>query len=244
MVELLRKHIGLYILMKWNKILSFVHVLKKVKIKGTYLYNAMTYRVRLFYIGLLLLGLVALSACSQQSNLTPSQNNPIKIGTSISLSGDFAADGKALQQGYQLWQEAVNKQGGLLGRQVQFDFLKDDSTTTQVTANYQKMISVNHDDLIVGPYSTSLTIAASIVAKHYNRVLIEGAGVAPKVFSQGFNDLFSVSLSATNYLKSFVYFILSLPLAQRPHTVAYATSDDFFTQPQVDAARALLEREA
>ena len=43
-------------------------------------------------------------------------------------------------------------------------------------------------------------------------------------------------------MKSFVDFILSLPQAQRPHTVAYATSDDFFTQPQVDTAKTLLEK--
>ncbi len=208
------------------------------------MYNTMTYPAKLLYIGLtLLLGLVGLSACSQQSSQTPSQNtNPIKIGASISVSGDFAADGKVLQQGYQLWQDTVNKQGGLLGRQIQFDFLNDNSTQGQVTANYQKMISVNHDDLVVGPFSTGLTIAASVVAKRHNYAFVEGVGTAPKVFSQGFNDLFSVSLPATSYLKSFVDFILSLPQTQRPHTVAYATSDDFFTQPQVDTAKTLLEK--
>ena len=161
------------------------------------MYNAIAYPAKFLHIGLLLLlGLVALSACSQSSGTTPSGGNstPIRIGASISLSGDFTADGKALQQGYQLWQDAVNKQGGLLGRPVQFDFLKDDSTKAQVTTNYQKMISVNHDDLVVGPFSTSLTIPASIVVKHYNYAFVEGAGTAPKVFSQGFNNLFSVSL--------------------------------------------------
>ena len=203
------------------------------------------YPAKLLHVGLLLiLSLVGLSACSQSSGTSPSGDTtrPIKIGVSISLAGDFAADGKALQQGYQLWQDTVNKQGGLLGRQVQFDFLKDDSTKTQVTTNYQKMISVNQDDLVVGPFSTSLTIPASIVAKHYNYAFVEGAGTAPKVFSQGFHNLFSVSLSATSYLQSFVSFILSLPQAIRPHTVAYATSDDFFTQPQVDTAKAALEK--
>ena len=204
----------------------------------------MAYPAKLLYVGLiLLLGLVGLSACAQQSSQTPSQNtNPIKIGASISVSGDFAADGKALQQGYQLWQDTVNKQGGLLARPVQFDFLKDDSSQAQVTKNYQKMISVNHDDLVIGPFSSTLTVAASFVAKHYNYALVEGSGAAPKVFSQRFNNLFSVSLSVANYLTSFADFVLSLPQAQRPQTVAYASSDDFFTQPQIDTAKKLLEK--
>ncbi len=188
-----------------------------------------------------LISLVVLPACSL-SNPAPIQNaNPIIIGASISTSGDLAEDGKALLRGYQLWQDAVNNRGGLLGRPVKFDFMDDDSTPDKVTANYQQMITQNHDDLVLGPYSTLLTIPASTVASQNQYALIEGAGVAPKVFAQHYNDLFSVSLSAVSYLKSFVYFILSLPKAERPKTIAYASSDDFFTQPQIDEAKALLE---
>ncbi len=193
-------------------------------------------------IGLMVcLGVFGLGACSLSNNAPALSGTPIKIGTSISTSGDFSDDGKALQQGYQLWQDEVNNHGGLLGRPVQFDFLTDDSTPEKVTANYQKMITVNHDDLVVGPYSTRLTVAASAVAAQNNYALIEGAGTAPAVFTPQYHDLFSVSLPATSYLKSFVYYILSLPRDQRPKTVAYASSDDFFTQPQIDAAKALLD---
>lgn len=186
-----------------------------------------------------------LMACSQtNAPLAGNQQNthPIKIGVSLSLSGDFSDDGKALQQGYELWQDAVNQRGGLLGRQVQFDFLKDNSTQAQVTANYQKLISVNHDDLIAGPFSTTLTLAASVVAKRYNYAFVEGAGTGPAIFNQHFNNIFSVSLPATNALRSFVYFILAMPVDLRPKTVAYATSTDFFAEPQVDTARMLLEK--
>ena len=207
------------------------------------------YAQKILSLGLMLLiSLVGLAACSLSGTTTTTttpqfQNNtPIRIGASISLSGDFTEDGKALQQGYQLWQDAVNQRGGLLGRPVQFDFASDNSTPEQVTSNYQKLISQNHDDLVVGPFSTLLTVASSAVANRYNYAFLEGAGTAPHVFAANYPDLFSVSLPATSYLKSFVYYILSLPQKERPKTVAYASSDDFFTQPQIDAARALLEK--
>lgn len=200
------------------------------------------YRNTYFYAGMImLLSLLGMAGCSLFSPAPSLTGTPIKIGVSISRKGDFSADGKALQQGYQLWQNAVNSRGGLLGRPVQFDFQSDDSSGDQVTANYQKMISVSHDDLVVGPFSTGLTIAASAVVNQYKYAFIEGAGVAPKVFQPQYNNLFSVSLSATSYLTSFVYFILSLPQAQRPKTIAYVSSDDFFTEPQIDTAKALLE---
>jgi len=198
----------------------------------------------LSYSLVFLLSLVGLAACSQTTSLSQTSlgTNPIKIGVSVSLSGDFSADGKALQQGYQLWQDSVNQRGGLLGRKVQFDFITDNSTKDQVTANYTKMITINHDDLVMGPFSSFLTVPASVVANRYKYALLEGAGTAPSVFEQHFTNLFSVSLPATSYLKSFVYYLLSLPQNIRPKSIAYVTNDDFFAQPQVDAARALLER--
>jgi len=72
----------------------------------------------LFAVALLLLA--SLSACSQSASNTPT-NGTVKIGFSTSLSGDFASDGKALLQGYQLWADTVNAQGGLLGRKIQLD---------------------------------------------------------------------------------------------------------------------------
>lgn len=203
------------------------------------------YAKRILSFGLILLiSLAGLAACSQSSTTTLhfQNNTPIKIGASISASGDFSADGKALQQGYQLWQDAVNQRGGLLGRPVQFDFASDNSTPEQAAANYQKLISQNHDDLVVGPFSTLLTTASSAAVNRYNYAFVEGAGTAPQVFAAHYTDLFSVSLPATSYLKSFVYYILSLPQQERPKTVAYASSDDFFTQPQISAARDLLAK--
>jgi branched-chain amino acid transport system substrate-binding protein len=180
--------------------------------------------------------------CDQQSGSSLSSNAPVKIGLSFSKTGDFSQDGAALLQGYQIWADYVNSHGGLFdGRRVQLDISNDNSTNAQTITNYQKMIKVNQDDLILGPYSSTLTLSAASVAKQYNYAFIEGAGVAPKIFAANYSNLFSVSLSASDYLKSFVYYLLSMPQAQRPKSIAYVTSDDFFTQPQVDGARKLLE---
>jgi branched-chain amino acid transport system substrate-binding protein len=181
-------------------------------------------------------------ACDQTNGSSASSSSPIKIGISVSKSGDFSQDGAALLQGYQIWADYVNSHGGLFdNRKVQLDILDDKSSNAQAVTDYQKMINVDHDDLILGPYSSTLTLSVASVAKQYNYAFIEGAGVAPKIFQANYNNLFSVSLSATDYLESFVYYLLSLPQAQRPQSIAYVTSDDFFTQPQVDAARTLLE---
>ena len=204
-------------------------------------------RPRMFVksVSVLCVALFALSACGGSTTTGTTSNQtqpPIKIGISLSLSGDFSADGKAFEQGYQLWADTVNKNGGILGRQVQLDILSDASSTTQIVTNYQKFITVNHDDLILGPFSTLLTKPASLVASRYGYAMIEGAGGGPSVFTRGLHNLFDVSAPVANLLVSFTQYILSLPAAQRPQTAAFATEDDPFTQPQVDTARALLEQ--
>ncbi|MBV9232331.1 MAG: amino acid ABC transporter substrate-binding protein [Chloroflexi bacterium] len=189
------------------------------------------------------MALTTLGACAQSpapSDTTQNQK-PIKIGISVSLSGDFSDDGKALEKGYQLWAADVNKKGGLLGRPVQLDILSDNSNEQQVQTNYQKLITVDHVDLVFGPYSSLLTKPASLVANRFGYAFVEGAGTGPSVYTRGLHNLFSVSLSAVQLLKTTALYILSLPEQIRPKTAAYATEDDPFAGPQVDFARQQLE---
>lgn len=184
--------------------------------------------------------LATLAACGN-GGTTSVNKTPIKIGFTVSLTGDFSEDGKAIEQGYQLWAANVNAHGGLLGRQVQLVPLDDASNPDQVTTDYQTLITTDKVDLVFGPFSTLLTKPASVVAHRYGYALPEGAGGGPSVFQQGLNNVFDVSLPVANNLVSFAQWILALPASQRPTSAAYATEDDPFTQPQVDLARQMLE---
>jgi branched-chain amino acid transport system substrate-binding protein len=188
-----------------------------------------------------IMALVGLSACGGQSTPDFQNQKPIKIGFSYSTSSDFSMDGPATKQGYQLWADTINKNGGLLGRPVQLVAIPDNSDPAKVAANYQQLITVDHVDLVFGPFSTLLTKPASVVANKYGYALVEGSGGGPSVFNRGLNNIFDVSLPVANNLVTFAYYILSLPQDERPKTAAYATEDDPFTQPQVDLARQLLE---
>jgi len=182
--------------------------------------------------------LAGLGACGQTTAPTNTPNQkPIKIGYSVSLAGDFSADGKALQMGYELWRDEVNKRGGLLGRQVQLVSYNDNSDPQQVTTNYQKLIGSDHVDLLLGPFSTLLTVQAAPVAQRFGYALIEGAGTGQKVFNSGFTTLFGASAPSQVYLGAFAQYMLALPPDQRPKTVAYATVDNPFAIPQVDYAK-------
>src|SRR5207248_3913511 len=121
--------------------------------------------------------------------------------------------------------------------------LSDASSTSQVVTDYQKLITVDHVDLVFGPFSTLLTKPASVVANRYGYAMVEGAGGGPSVFTRGLNNVFDVSLPVANNLVAFTNYIQTLPASKRPTSIAYATEDDPFTQPQVDTARTLFEKQ-
>src|SRR5260370_18535065 len=195
--------------------------------------QAILHKAGLKSIGVLLMTLFVLNACGNRAQATGSPQNqaPIKIGISVSLTGDFPADGKATQEGYQLRADNINAHGGLVGRKVTLDFASDASDTNQVSTNYQTFISTNKDDLVLGPYSTLLTKPASKTAARYGYAMVEGSGGGPSVFTQGLNNVFDASPPIAGQLTGFVQYILSLPANAPPATPAYATHDDPFTPP-------------
>jgi branched-chain amino acid transport system substrate-binding protein len=200
-----------------------------------------------------------LAACSSSSSTSSSTSagstssastgsaskTPINIGASLSLTGDFSADGLAFQKGYQLWAKDVNAAGGILGRQVKLTVLNDASSPNQVVTNYQTLINSDHVDLTFGPFSSLLTGPASAVAARNGYAFVEGAGGAPSVFdtpqNQADHNVFDVSLPAADNLMPFVNYIASLPASQRPKTAAYPMAQDPFADPPVQLAQTKLQ---
>src|SRR5579859_5433619 len=204
-------------------------------------------------ISCIVLLVMGLSACAQDQTTTTSSgpvaftdpNNPITIGFSVFVAAlkkdqDFTADGKLILQGYQLWADTVNNNGGILGRPVKLVYIDDKSDEATTTQAYTDLIQKDKVDLLFGPFSTLLTKAAERANGISAYPFVEGAGGAPSVFSNGWKNIFAVSVPVVNNLNTYAYYILSLPLSQRPKTVAYLSSDDPFTFPQIDQAEQLL----
>src|ERR1700687_4577428 len=104
--------------------------------------------------------LVLLSLYKPASAAEPDKTGPIKIGFSMPLTGAMAQNGKQLLIALQLWRDDVNAGGGLLGRPVELVYDDDQGTPGKVPAIYRKLISIDKVDLILGPYTTNMALAA------------------------------------------------------------------------------------
>jgi branched-chain amino acid transport system substrate-binding protein len=200
-----------------------------------------SHRTRYIAIGAsALLATALIAACGSSGSGSGSSSKPLLIGTSLSLTGDFSADGQAYERGYKLWESDINAHGGIMGRKVQLVILNDSSSPTQVDTNYTDLITVHHVDLVFGPFSSLLTAPAAEVAHRYGYAFVEGAGGSPLVFSEKLPNVFDVSLPVANELDPFATWIDSLPASQRPTTAAYPMANDPFATPQVQRVQGIM----
>jgi branched-chain amino acid transport system substrate-binding protein len=185
---------------------------------------------------------VGLAAGCGGSGDSTDSNEPITIGISLPLTGEFSQPGTAAKQGYQVWAETVNKQGGLLGRQVKLDIKDDASDQNTVVADYNALISRDQVDLLMGTFSSLLNLPASAVAERNKMLYVEPAGGAPEMFTRGFQYLFFAQQATADHQGDlFVDYILGLPEKDQPKTAAYPSIDDPFAIPVIDSIRAKFE---
>ncbi|WP_250030157.1 amino acid ABC transporter substrate-binding protein [Paractinoplanes maris] len=172
-----------------------------------------------------------LAACGGGDEEGQSSDDPIVVGISLPLTGDFSEPGKGVQEGYEAWAKTTNDKGGLLGRQVELKILDDQSNADRVVADYEQLIGSDQVDLVVGPFSTRLVVPSARVAQEYNMLFVEPAGAAAEVFNQGFKNLFYAAPAvADDHYNHLAEYLLALPAGQKPTTVAYAAMDDPFAQ--------------
>ncbi len=149
---------------------------------------------------------------------------PILIGTSVSLSGTYAASAKYGLEGYQLFVEQINKRGGLLGRPVKLVYYDDRSDANTGVQLYEKLITADKVDLIVGPYSSGVTSAVSTVAEKHKMVMLGPEAADAKIYMRGYKYNFQGQTQAARYMLG----ALALAKANGYKTLAMLAEDTAF----------------
>ena len=150
---------------------------------------------------------------------------PIGIGASVSTTGPNGSTGLYLQQGYQLWAAQVNAGGGLLGRPVELTILDDQSEPEIGARNYETLIIEDQVDLILGPFSSGVTLAAVEVTEKHGYPMVAAGGSASEIWESGFTNVFGVISIAQDYFKDIVR---SIATAQGYTTAAVIYGDAVF----------------
>jgi hypothetical protein len=114
-------------------------------------------------------------------------SDPLVIGISLPLTGDFSQPGGAAKKGYEVWANMVNASGGILGRQVELKILDDASSQEQVVTDYNRLITEDNYDLISGwkKKRYDSVVAKNIPSKLFNWAARKTSGVKLNDFNCG-----------------------------------------------------------
>src|SRR5262249_26441040 len=118
-----------------------------------------------------LLAIVVASLLATPSEAAPS-GQPIRIGSTLALTGPLAPTALLHKIAGEIYAEELNKANGLLGRPVEWVLLDDQSKPDLTRSLYEKLITVDKVDLIIGPYATSGILAGMGVAQRYQKLYV------------------------------------------------------------------------
>ena len=149
---------------------------------------------------LLLSSLLLLSPLAWSAPATDSEPGPILIGTTQSVTGHYSEFGEEQLRGLQMWVKDVNSRGALLGRKVQLKYEDDRSRDAGTVAGFTKLIEQDGVDLLIGPYSSSLTLEASLVAEKHGIPMVATAASSEEIWSRGLKNIFGVDTPAGSYV--------------------------------------------
>jgi branched-chain amino acid transport system substrate-binding protein len=167
----------------------------------------------------------------------------IKIGYSLSLSGPLAANGQTALLAHQIWQEDVNVEGGLLGREVELICIDDHTDATSIANIYRKLLSDSKVDLLLGGYGNNSISPAMPVAMENKKFFVGlmGLGVNSSLVYDRFFAMIPTGPDPNKALTA-GFFETASRQNPKPKTVVIIAADADFTKNPILGARANAER--
>ena len=168
--------------------------------------------------------------------------NKIKLGLSISLTGNYFAQGKESFEGVRLWVRSVNDRGGIFIEDrgakapVEFIYYDDKSSVENCRANIERLILKDEVDLLLGPYSSSLALSACEIAEENNKTLWNHGGSTDEIEERNFKSVINAITPASRYAEGIIDAVREAdPTAKR--IAAFSAENSGFSMRVANGAR-------
>ena len=153
-----------------------------------------------------------------------STHRSIKVGIPVSLTGQFRMQGKQALTGLQAWADDANAAGGIVvdcigaSLPVSVVHYDDASSPAQVREVTERLIAMDHVDLLMGPYSGVLARTAAQVAEGHGMLLWNQGGASDNVYRRGNRWVVGILTPASEYLAG----LLPMVRERDPHAATLA----------------------
>ena len=188
-------------------------------------------------LGALIAALAVLAA-----GISGEAQGPIRIGASLSLTGTYAKLGRNQHEGYKLCEKDLNAKGGLLGRKIEFVVYDDQSTPATAVRLYEKLITEDKVEGVMGPYSSPVTEASVNVTEKYKKVMVAPLAATTSIFKRPPDKkrhyVFMVISPAEVYLEG----LIDTAAKRGLKTVAAVNEDTLFSKAAASGAVELAKK--
>jgi branched-chain amino acid transport system substrate-binding protein len=163
--------------------------------------------------------------------------DPIRIGVSMSLTGALGANGQTASLAQKIWEEDVNSKGGLLGRPVELVCVDDKTDASLVAGIYEKLLDVDHVDLVIGGYgNNSLTPAMPLIIQRKRYFVgLMGLGVNTRFDYANYFVMIPTGPQPSTALTE-GFFDVAARQKPKPETVAIVAADADFSRNPIAGA--------
>jgi branched-chain amino acid transport system substrate-binding protein len=170
--------------------------------------------------------------------------SPLKIGYCLSLSGALASNGKTAQLAHQIWQENINKNGGLLGRPVELICLDDQTNPNLVDDIYKRLLDVEKVDVVIGGYGDNSVAPAMPLIMERKKFLVGLMALAVNAKFH-YSQYFVMIPTGPNPNSALTegFFQIAGKQNPKPETVAILIADAPFSQSPAQGAKENLARQ-
>jgi len=167
---------------------------------------------------------------------------PVRIGGTLALTGPLAPTALLHRIAGEIYVEELNKGSGLLGRPVEWVLLDDQSKPDLARSLYEKLVTVDKVDLLMGPYATSAILSAMGVAQRYQKVLVHHTFGMPHLAKYEMHFPTAAFGPEPNRTVPATVFDALAATSKPPKTVAIVTSKFPSAQFQSAGAREVAEK--
>ena len=166
----------------------------------------------------------------------------IKIGISISLSGRYSIQGRESFEGLRLWIKDVNGSGGIFvgdynkKAPLGLVYYDDESSADKCKKNVEKLILDDRVDLLIGPYSSGLTLAVAPIAGEFKKTIWNHGGSSDDITNQGLKNIVSAITPAGEYFKGIIEMVRKIDGSAQRITI-FRADDSGFSAKVADGAK-------
>jgi len=129
----------------------------------------------------------------------------IRVGATVAVTGPASAEVGHFKKMMELWAETVNAKGGIMlkeyGKRLPLKMIVYDDTSKPPDAVrlYEKLVTDDQVHVLLGPYSSPITVAASTVAEKHQIPMIALEANSTGIFKRGFKWLVGVIDDGTKW---------------------------------------------